>query len=363
MPATPLIEPATLYPAGAGRAAYKLIDVRAPLEVAQGALPDSAALPILTDEERHQVGLKYKEAGQEDAKTLGFALTAADMPRRIAVWREAAGERPAAVMCWRGGLRSQLASDFIARPNVSRVAGGYKAVRNYVLAALEPTLARKNMLVLTGLTGSGKTDVLQALSQQTCAEQLQVLDLEAEANHRGSAFGANGVQPAQQTFENSLAVQLLLSPATRLVLEDESRSVGRRTLPNALFERMATCPVVMLEVPLRERTDNIFRDYVAAPSSVRGAAAVLADLLHNTEKLKGRLSSSHTEEIARDLRAAFSDGLWLEPTAHANWIKTVLIHYYDPLYNKGIKKLARPVTFTGDKEAVRSWFKTVATSV
>ncbi len=44
-----------------------LIDVRAPIEFEKGAFPGAVNLPIMTDEERHAVGIKYKASGNEAA--------------------------------------------------------------------------------------------------------------------------------------------------------------------------------------------------------------------------------------------------------------------------------------------------------
>ena len=44
-----------------------LIDVRAPIEFEKGAFQTSVNLPILTNEERHIIGICYKEKGNDEA--------------------------------------------------------------------------------------------------------------------------------------------------------------------------------------------------------------------------------------------------------------------------------------------------------
>ena len=146
-------------------------------------------------------------------------LTAPHMPKRIESWRKTCQAAPTAIACWRGGLRSKLAAEFIASLNVPRVEGGYKALRNYVMTQLQITLGHKDFFILTGLTGSGKTKLLRD-TKFNPNQTLDILDLEAEANHRGSAFGKQGFQPSQATFENSLATKLLLSPSKTIVLKN-----------------------------------------------------------------------------------------------------------------------------------------------
>ena len=349
----PAISPADLYPKGAGVSTYTLLDVRAPVEVAAGALPLAVTQPILSDDERHQVGIRYKEAGQAEAVRLGYALTEAAMPERVAAWREVVAAGPTAVMCWRGGLRSQLAGEFIGDARVVRVQGGYKAVRNHLLEQLAPTLARYHTVVIGGLTGSGKTALLELLK---CALGLRVLDLEHEARHRGSAFGRLAEpQPAQATFENSVAVQLLLGNERVLVLEDESRTIGRLELPNVLFETLQTSPVVLLEETLEHRVRRIHHDYVLSLSDALGVGETRDYLDESLLRLKNRLSGAVVEAALRTLKDAEASGCWHDPGAHEGWIVPLLQGYYDPLYRKGLAKSARPVVFSGDLEACYAW--------
>ncbi len=358
------VEPATLFQTGAGTPSRGLLDVRAPVEVAAGALPFAVNLPILSTAERHRVGLRYKEAGQRAAVELGEALTRDDLPRRVEAWREVCAASPTAVMCWRGGLRSQLAQDFIGQASsrdVPRVRGGYKALRRHLMDSLEPTLARKRTLVVTGLTGAGKTDLLAKLRARA---EVQILDLEAEAAHRGSAFGLGGEpQPSQATFENSLAAQLLLNPNELLVVEDESRSVGRRSVPGPLFEAMQAAPLLVLETSLEDRVQRIFRDYIARATQAAGAEATLSGLIANLTKLRPRLGNAPVDSCLLSLKQAYEGGTWLEPDAHRATIRTLLEDYYDPLYRKSVQKLARPVLARGTQEELAAWLETPSTQL
>ena len=105
---TAQIEPQEVWPRGAGAAAFRLLDVRAPVEVSKHGLPGACNLPILSDEERHEVGACYHQQGHDAAVALGVELTAPHRAARVAAWRAeiAAGDGPTAVTCWRGGDRS-----------------------------------------------------------------------------------------------------------------------------------------------------------------------------------------------------------------------------------------------------------------
>jgi len=315
-------------------------------------MPFSVNRPILTDEERHEVGVRYKQAGQEAATQLGYALTDADMPNRVAAWRAVCGAGPTAVTCWRGGLRSKLAAEFIGG-EVPRVAGGYKALRGYVMGELETGLQRVQTLVVGGLTGAGKTRLLREVGG---SPHLFALDLEAAAKHRGSAFGETPEpQPAQATFENSVATTLLLNDKPVLVLEDESRTIGARQLPDAVYGAIQTAPLVIVEESLDSRVRRIHQDYVLSLSGALGIEATRAYLGASLMRLKKRLSGPTVETALQSLRHAHEAGLWEESGAHRPWIEPLLLDYYDPLYHKSLAKAARPVVFRGTLEECTAW--------
>jgi tRNA 2-selenouridine synthase len=341
-----------VYPAGAGSPRIALIDVRAPVEVARGALPGAVNMPILGDEERHLVGIAYKESGQEAAVGLGYRLTAGSMAARVAKWRGACGPGPAALSCWRGGMRSQLAQQFLGEPRVPTVEGGYKALRAHLVAGMESSLASKRVIVLTGMTGTGKTDLLESLSG---SNGLLALDLEDLARHRGSAFGGLGEQPAQQTFENDLAARILLDPSEVLLMEDESRRIGALHLPDPLYASMSQARLLLLEAPWSERVERIHRQYIVAPAERLGPVRALRDLKAATARLKRRLGGELVERLTAVLNAAMTSQEWRDRHALEPFIAPLLREYYDPLYRRSLEGMQRQVLVRGDREELTSW--------
>lgn len=200
-----------------------MLDVRAPLEFTRGAFPGAVNLPLMDDAERHAVGLCYAEKGQHAAIELGHQLVSGEhKAARVAAWSDFARAHPDGYLyCFRGGLRSQLVQQWLHDAGVDypRVTGGYKAMRAFLIATLDAAAAGQQWLVLGGMTGSGKTDVL--------ADVPAALDLEGHARHRGSAFGRRALaQPQQVDFENALAIDVLRRIDARfraLVVEDEGR--------------------------------------------------------------------------------------------------------------------------------------------
>ena len=66
-----------------------LMDVRAPIEFSKGSFPNAINAPLMNDEERHRVGICYKEKGQDKAIELGgdkVKLRALDDPDLQGVW-------------------------------------------------------------------------------------------------------------------------------------------------------------------------------------------------------------------------------------------------------------------------------------
>lgn len=333
---------------------HAAIDVRSEGEFRQGSIPGFECQPILTDSERHEVGLAYKERGQAAAIDLGHALVGPSRALRVGRWQaaaEASASRSTILTCWRGGLRSQIASDWLAEAGttVQRVEGGYKAMRAELLAILgEPP----PLLVLAGMTGSGKTRLLAEF--QGGAK----VDLEAIAHHRGSSFGGmfDDPQPTQATFENALGCALREVRQADLVLaEDESAAIGQVYLPKSLQAALAAGAVVFLEVDRDERIRNVFAEYVAEPLAKGVEATRLRDsLLQSIARLGRRLGSALTRELQEQVTSAFAADQ-LDPSHHAAWIGRLLSDYYDKLYNYAFERSRRQVLFRGDYEECKQW--------
>jgi tRNA 2-selenouridine synthase len=293
------------------------IDVRAPSEFDQASIPGAHNVPILTEEQRAEVGTIHKQEGAAQARIRGMELISPRLPEVISRIRELhhIHKRPIIVFCWRGGLRSTAMTAFLHLCGlpVFQLRGGHKAFRRHVLDYFEHAQWAR-MLVLRGLTGVGKTRILEQLR----CDGWPVLNLEDLANHRGSAFGAIGCpqQPSQKQFEALLWNELRHTNATDIILtEGESRHIGRVMLPKRLHAALQEETTLWLETDMSSRIRIIAEDYKVEhlpPQAFTEAIDALIPRLGHEE-----VQRLHTLLEHRDWEAL---------------IEKLMLQYYDPLY-------------------------------
>ncbi|WP_176736259.1 tRNA 2-selenouridine(34) synthase MnmH [Oligoflexus tunisiensis] len=325
-----------------------MLDVRSEGEFAVAAIPGALNAPILRNPERHEVGLCYRQRGQAAAIDLGYQLVGPVQETRVQEWlRHVRPDAPLVLCCWRGGLRSSIAAEWIEATGreVWVVEGGYKALRHELLEVLARP---QEFRVISGLTGAGKTRLLDALPLH------EKINIEECAAHRGSSFGRfmHRTQPTQTTFENRLALGLRFGQRPVLV-EDESKVIGSLHLPEAIYAAMIKSPLIILEASLAERCENIYREYVAEVlASGVEPQSLEQSLMASTYKLQRRLGGLLTSKIIDQLQTAFASG---DPEAHYRWIEMLLSEYYDGRYRHSQVHGSRPLLFRGTYEECREW--------
>jgi tRNA 2-selenouridine synthase len=339
------------------------LDVRAEIEFAKGALPTAHNLPILDTDERHQIGLVYKQQGQPEAIKLGHQLVSGALKeQRIKAWCDYATANPdAALYCWRGGMRSNLTQQWMreAGVDIPLVQGGYKALRRLLLAEIEAAAASP-MVVIGGSTGTAKTPLIQALNTG--------IDLEGFAHHRGSSFGRRVQEPpAQVDFENSMAIELLKKrhsfPASCLFFEDESRMIGPASLPLALWQGMSEADIAVVTMPLDFRVQRILQEYVQQllaeylqEDPLNGAERYRQHLLSSLFRVRKRLGSERYKQYHTIMESALDQQIQHQRVcAHEQWIEAMLTDYYDPMYEYQLASKQARVVFSGDYQQVLEW--------
>ena len=340
-----------------------LIDTRAPSEFNKGSFPAAVNLPILNDQERQQVGTRYRDAGQQAAIQLAEQLiSGAHREQRLGQWKDFVRRHPDALLfCFRGGLRSRTAQNWLAQAGIEvpRIAGGYKAMRRYLINVTREVCKACSFLLVAGKTGCAKTRLVNGVTPS--------IDLEGLANHRGSAFGRRvRPQPTQINFETALAINLLRLPFeqySRLILEDESHSIGSRSLPVELFARMQQSPVAIIEESLSFRVKTVLHEYVEvnysdylqenpATAQARFSDYLLDSLQRIQRRLGSELYSGIRERVETALRQHFSQN---NIEAHVIWIEKLLRDYYDPMYEYQLEKKLHRMVFRGNSQEFLSW--------
>ncbi|WP_080059096.1 tRNA 2-selenouridine(34) synthase MnmH [Spirosoma aerolatum] len=268
-----------------------VIDVRSPAEYEHAHIPGAFSIPLFDNDERAQVGTKYKHAGKDAAVLLGLTMVGPKLADFVIQSKKLTPtNKEVLVHCWRGGMRSGSFAWLLDTAGIrtSTLVGGYKAYRNAVLSAFGQPL---NLIILGGKTGSGKTDILKELARQG----EQIVDLEALANHKGSSYGAIGQhpQPSNEQFENLIFRQLkTLDVSRRIWLEDESRSLGSCFIPLLLWQQMQQATTVFVDVPKDRRIHRLVTEYTGIDHNL---------LVQATERIKKRLGGKATQDALEAL--------------------------------------------------------------
>ena len=293
------------------------VDVRSEDEYTKDTIPGAVNIPVLNNEERALVGTLYHREGAASSRRLALELVAPKLPGKIANVDNNVHDGELVVFCWRGGERSKFMASVLDTMgyNVYRISGGYKTYRRYVKEYLDKEELTQRAVVLHGLTGVGKTDVLKSLGQKG----LPVLDLEGLAQHRGSVYGKIGLppSPSQKAFESDI-VRFLSSieDEGKFIVECESRRVGNLLVPPPLMRSIKDGIRVLLYAPLANRVRRIRDIYTDGPGEN------VEKLQEATTSLSKKIGRSKVEELNR----------MLEERKFEPVFSFLLQKHYDPLY-------------------------------
>lgn len=327
------------------------IDLRSENEFKKGSIPQSVNIPILNNDQFKKVGIEYKKNGSDAAIALGHSLVKGSLKENlIHHWTEHLKKNPECLLyCFRGGMRSEIAVKWLndCGVKVNRLKGGYKNFRNWVISQhLDIENYIKDWIIIGGLTGSGKTDFLRSFKES--------IDLEQIANHRGSAFGVrDSGQPTQSNFENILTLDYLNHKYEKLILEDESRTIGRAGLPGFWYQKMQSSKLVILEVDDDKRAENIYYEYVYDEiNNGNSEDKLLEKYLGSLNNIKRRLGNVVYDNIKDLMKSAFHQN---EKEIHKEWILTLLTSYYDKMYSYKLDMRKDFIVHKGEIESCRGY--------
>ena len=318
-----------------------IIDVRSPGEYQKGHIQHAVNLPLFDDAERAEVGTIYKQKGRDHAvirgleivgpKMAGFIVEAKKVSRAHDKQRAEQPQNPNSadppptplgVHCWRGGMRSESFAWLLEKGGFAPTLldGGYKSYRGHVHTRIDRQF---NLLVISGLTGAGKTKYLQRLQ----SHGQQIIDLEGLANHRGSAFGAIGLgdQPSTEHFENMLFHELeKLDSSLPIWVEDEGNRIGGVVVPASFHKQMQHAPAIFVDASVTRRVEHLIEIYGPLPKEA---------LAHSVEKIRKRLGGQHVNAAI----AALESGD-LKTTTE------IVLAYYDKTYLRAVDSMPRTQT-------------------
>lgn len=299
----------------------EIIDVRSPAEFAEDHITNAINLAVLDDAERAEVGRIYHEVGAFEARRTGAAIISRNIARHVTNHFASFDKsyRPF-LYCWRGGLRSASMATVLSQIGwrTTVLQGGYKTYRNHVIYELETVPFRYSYRLLAGATGTGKTKLLRQIAEKGH----QFLDLENLARHRGSILGEDGDQPSQRAFESQLLDALArFDPSRPVWVESESRRIGNRFLPAALWRQMQKAEGILIRMPMSARVSHLLTEYkhlIAQPQ-------LLPVLL---KKLSPRRGKGQFEQ-------------WMKQIDSGDWpafVESLLSVHYDPGYEQSLKR-------------------------
>src|SRR5260221_8727284 len=289
---------------------HPVVDVRSEGEFKAGHIAGAINIPLLNDEERVVVGTAYKQKGQLEAIKEGFKLVGPRLEGIINEAERVAGGKEILVHCWRGGMRSNNFCQFVGMAGIKAqsLSGGYKTYRQAALDSFKRPLP---IILLTGCTGRGKSEVLRSLA----AQGEQILDLENLASHKGSAFGGLLMppQPTTEQFQNDLFEAISkLDISKRVWVEDESLAIGKIFLPDDFWLTMKQRPLVQMDVSKEVRIERLVNEYGPADR-----ATFLEIMGKITKKLGGQHFKVAKEKLLQGDMASTID---------------ILLTYYDKAY-------------------------------
>jgi tRNA 2-selenouridine synthase len=270
---------------------------------------------LFNDKERAIVGTLYKNSGRDASVLKGMELVGPKLASFVKEARKISKDRSLLIHCWRGGLRSKNMAWLLhtAGFEVKVLEGGYKAYRRFIRQKLGDN---RILIVVGGKTGSGKTEILRELKSRG----KQILDLEYMAHHKGSAFGDLGqeAQPTNEQFENNLyEIWRSFDPGKPIWTEDESRGIGRVSIPDTLFDIIRNSPVIFIDIPKDIRVKRLVKEYAGFDKQELIAA------IERIGKRLGGLNVKLAEEAI--LRDDFETAI------------AIVLRHYDKSYLKGLE--------------------------
>jgi len=294
---------------------YVFIDVRTPKEFEESTIPGAINVPLFSNEERAVVGKLYAHKGQEEAFKKGLDFVSKNLPNLLEAVSKYKNKK-LVVFCWRGGMRSKSLTGLLEGLgyDVRQLEGGHKTYRNYILEMFESYKLKPKLIVLNGLTGVGKTEILKQFSNS--------LDLEDLAQHRSSMLGSVGLKPRSQKMFDALLFKRLeeLKNEKCIIIEYESKKIGHVQMPEFLYNTLKDGIQVKIMRSFEERVKRLVAEYSEYKEELVEKIRLMRKSVGNDKKINDWLKMLE-EERFEELAAI------------------ILKEYYDPLYSHTVDSI------------------------
>ena len=302
------------------------IDVRTEREYLEDHILNAYNMPLFNNEEYCEIGTIYKQQGKHEAIDRGFDFVSPKLKNMYKVAKELSSKYDNIVIyCARGGMRSGSVSNFLSSIGMDlyKLEGGYKSYRNYVLDYLDSIMDKKQFIVLHGLTGVGKTELLLQLNKNN----VDIIDLEYMARNTGSVFGFityDEKPPTQKTFESRIFELLFFSKSDYLFIESESKRVGHVLIPNNIYDAIVKDGYhILIECDIKDRVKRLCKEYIYNRDENN-----IQDLRKCINTFRKRLGNNTVDEYLK----------LLDNKQYEELVEKFLVSYYDPLYMHSVNQ-------------------------
>ncbi|MCF6137215.1 tRNA 2-selenouridine(34) synthase MnmH [Pseudalkalibacillus berkeleyi] len=296
---------------------YHVIDVRSPGEFNEFHVIGAQNIPIFNNDERAKVGTTYKQVGKDEAKMQGLSIVSPKLVNMVHELKQLQlrESKPFLIYCARGGMRSNSFATVMSLMGFecAQLNGGIRSYRQLIVSTLASFAKNSTkFVILEGLTGSRKTDLLEILEE----DGYPVINLERMAGHRGSIFGEIGNQGrSQKSFDQSLYLRLQeIGSTDYYMIESESKRIGKVIVPEWILQGKEEGTRIYLHYPLNKRVESICNTY----KPLHYHHQISEALMH----LRKRLAPELYEEVTHAL----------ENRNYHTVVRLLLEFYYDPKY-------------------------------
>ena len=149
-----------------------------------------------------------------------------------------------------------------------------------------------------------------------------------------------------------------------MLLEDESKLIGRCHLPFSLQDRIKSQPRIVINETLASRVQVTLEDYVVGPlqeyrqhfGEQQALQQLGEELLAAMDRIRRRLGGLRHQQLRQVLEEALAvQAINGDTELHREWIHTLLADYYDPMYDYMLSRRHGEIVFEGSRDEVMAF--------